>query len=240
MKYAIISDIHANPDALEKELEDAWEHDTDKVVCLGDVVGYGPDPVRAVEIARNSCDVVLKGNHDAAVAGLRDTAGMLGSAAEGVLRARGQLSEADRARLASLPYVHSEEGFDCAHGSFADAEQFCYTCDHFDATVSLRTSDARFQFVGHTHVHNVWDWDEYLWDRFPSPVRDNAFAAAPGHRYVVNVGSVGYPRAEASPVYCLFDSDAGRVEFRHLPFDVESYAASLRAHGVELPFWLDG
>ena len=79
--------------------------------------------------------------------------------------------------------------------------------------------------MGHTHVSAVWDWDKYLWDRFPSPVRDNAFTAVPGHRYVVNVGSVGYPRAETASVYCLFDSDAGRVEFRHMPFDVESYAA---------------
>ncbi len=164
---------------------------------------------------------------------------MLGRAAEGVLRARGQLSEADRAWLASLPYVHSEEGFDCAHGSFADAEQFCYTCDHFDAKVSLRTSDAWFQFVGHTHVHNVWDWDEYLWDRFPNPVRNGGFTAAPGHRYVVNVGSVGYLRVENGSVYCLFDSDTGKVEFRRLPFDAEAYAEAMRAQGAEIPFWLE-
>ena len=152
MKYAIISDIHSNPDALEKVLEDAWEHDTDKVVCLGDVVGYGPDPVRAVEIARNSCDVVL---------------------------------------------------------------------------------------MGHTHVHNVWDWDEYLWDRFPNPVRNGGFTAAPGHRYVVNVGSVGYLRVENGSVYCLFDSDTGKVEFRRLPFDAEAYAEAVRAQGAEIPFWLE-
>lgn len=76
-------------------------------------------------------------------------------------------------------------------------------------------------------------------DMVPNPARDNAFTAAPGHRYVVNVGSVGYPRAETTSVYCLFDSDEGRVEFRHLPFDAEAYAANLRAHGTELPFWLD-
>ena len=239
MKYAILSDIHSNPDALERALEDAWDHDVDKVICLGDVVGYGPDPVRAVERVRSCCDVVLMGNHDAAVAGLTSTDGFIGSAADGIRRNREQLSGENIAWLGSLPYVHSEAGFDCAHGSFADADRFCYTYDHFDAKPSLRISEARFQFVGHTHVSAVWDWDKYLWNRFPSPVRNNAFAAASEHRYVVNVGSVGYPRAETSSVYCLFDSDEGRVEFRHLPFDVESYAASLRAHGVELPFWLD-
>lgn len=239
MKYAILSDIHSNPDALERALEDAWDHDVDKVICLGDVVGYGPDPVRAVELVRDSCDVVLMGNHDAAVAGLVNTDGYLGSAAEGVRRNREQLSEEDLAWLKSLTYVHSEAGFDCAHGSFAEAEQFHYTQDAFDAKASLRTSEARFQFVGHTHVLAVWNWDQYLWDRFPSPVRDDCFVAEPGHRYVVNVGSVGYPRVETSSVYCLFDSETGRVEIRRLPFDADAYARSLRAHGIEIPYWLD-
>ena len=239
VKYAILSDVHSNPDALERALEDAREHAAEKVVCLGDVVGYGPDPARAVELVRNSCDVVLMGNHDAAVAGLEDTECYLGSAADGIRRNREQLSEDDLAWLKSLPYVHSEAGFDCAHGSFANADQFRYTQDAFDAKASLRLSEARFQFVGHTHVSAVWDWDECLWDRFPSPVKNGGFVAEPGHRYVVNVGSVGYPRVEAASVYCLFDSSAGSVEFRRLPFDAASYAESLRSHGVEIPHWLE-
>lgn len=239
MKYAILSDIHSNPEALERVLEDAWDHDVDKIICLGDIVGYGPDPAGAVDLVRNSCDVVLVGNHDAAVAGKTSTDGFIGSAVDGIRRNQAQLSAEDRTWLASLPYVHSEAGFDCAHGSFADADKFCYTYDHFDAKVSLRISEARFQFVGHTHVSSVWDWDQYLWDHFPSPVKGDMFIAAPGHRYVVNVGSVGYPRVETTSVYCLFDSDEGRVEFRRLPFNYKSYVASLHAHGIELPFWLD-
>ena len=131
MKYAILSDIHSNPDALERAFEDAWDHDVD-----------------------------------------------------------------------------------------AD----------FRSTFPVR---------GHTHVLAVWNWDQYLWDRFPSPVRDDCFVAETGHRYVVNVGSVGYPRVETSSVYCLFDSETGRVEIRRLPFDADGYARSLRAHGIEIPYWLD-
>ena len=239
MKYAILSDIHSNPVAFEQALEDARAHDVDKIICLGDVVGYGPDPARTVELVRKNCDVVLMGNHDAAVAGLESTDGYFGSAADGVRRNREQLSEEDRAWLKSLPYVHSEEGFDCAHGSFAKVDQFPYMYDSFDAKLSLRISEARFQFVGHTHVVAVWNWDQYLWDRFPNPVKNGEFVAEPGHRYVVNVGSVGYPRVEKSSVYCLFDSDEGRVEFRRLPFDAQAYAQSLREQNVELPYWLE-
>ena len=238
MKYAIMSDIHSNPVAMERALEDARAHGVDQVVCLGDVVGYGPDPVRAVELVHSSCDVVLMGNHDAGAAGLLDVDGYLDSAAEGILRDREQLSDADRAWLKSLPYVHSEKCFDCAHGSFADAERFCYTHDPFEARMSLRISDARFQFVGHTHAVAVWNWDLCLLGTFPSPVENDGFVAKPGHRYVVNVGSVGYPRVEGSSVYCLFDSDEGRVEFRRLPFDANAYARSLLKQGVELPYWL--
>lgn len=239
MKYAILSDIHSNPDALERALEDARANGAEKIICLGDIVGYGPDPARAVELVRNSCDIVLMGNHDAAVAGLVDTNGYLGIAADGVRRNRERLSEEAVAWLKSLPYVHSEAGLDCAHGSFARAEKFCYTQDHFDAKASLRLSEARFQFVGHTHVSAVWDWDECLWERFPSPVRDSRFTAVPEHRYVVNVGSVGYPRVEGKSVYCLFDFAEGRVEFRRLPFDAKGYARSLAAQGVEVPPWLE-
>ena len=239
MKYAILSDIHSNPTALEQALEDARAHDVEKIFCLGDVVGYGPDPARTIELVRKNCDVVVMGNHDAAVAGVLNIDGYVGTAAEGIRRNRRQLSEEARAWLKSLPYVHSAEGFDCAHGSFADAERFIYTFDAFDAKFSLRFSEARFQFVGHTHVVAVWNWDKYLWDRFPNPVWNGGFVAEPGHRYVVNVGSVGYPRVEKSSVYCLFDSDEGRVEFRRLPFDAQAYAQSLREQNVELPYRVD-
>jgi len=239
MKYAIISDIHSNPKALDAVLSDAWERGADKIICLGDVVGYGPDPSGAVALVRDACDVVLMGNHDAAVAGLQSTDGLIGSAADGVMRNRGQLSRQDLDWLASLPYTYSSDGFDCAHGSFADAESFCYTNDHFDAKTSLRISSAQFQFVGHTHVSAVWAWDQYLWDRFPDPRVDAEFSADPERRYVVNVGSVGYPRVENGSVYALFDASVGKVELRRLPFDYETYADDLRSNGVEIPFWVD-
>jgi len=238
-KYAIISDVHSNPKALEAVLSDAWDHDVDKIICLGDVVGYGPDPAGAVALVRDTCDVVLMGNHDAAVAGVHDTIGMQKGAEDGVLRTRGLLSKGDIDWLASLPYTYSVDGFDCAHGTFVEAETFWYTQDQFDARKSLRLSSAQFQFVGHTHASAVWEWDRYLWDRFPHPKGDAMLVANPEHRYVVNVGSVGHPRAEAGSVYCLFDAKEKKIEFRRLPFDYETYADDLRSNGVELPFWLD-
>lgn len=87
-QYAIISDIHANPAALERVLADAERCGAEKVVCAGDVVGYGPDPVGAIRILRERGIPTVMGNHDAAVVGWCDTDGMLGSAREGTERHR--------------------------------------------------------------------------------------------------------------------------------------------------------
>ena len=78
MKYAIISDVHANPKALERVLEDSARYGAEKIVCAGDVVGYGPDPVVAIGTLRDRGVTVVMGNHDASVAGWRDTGDMIG------------------------------------------------------------------------------------------------------------------------------------------------------------------
>ena len=104
MKYAIISDIHANPAALERVLADAKQFGAEKVVCAGDVVGYGPDPVGAIRILRKRGIPTVKGNHDAAVVGWRGTDGMIGSAREGTERHRRELG-GGRSRLVAFVAV---------------------------------------------------------------------------------------------------------------------------------------
>ena len=105
MKYAIISDVHANPVALEKVLADAEQCGVEQVVCAGDVVGYGPDPAGAIRILRERGIPVVMGNHDVAVADYVGIGYMIGSAQDGVTRHRAELGEDDLAWLGSLPYV---------------------------------------------------------------------------------------------------------------------------------------
>ena len=105
MKYAIISDIHANPAALERVLADAERCGAEKVVCAGDVVGYGPDPAGAIRILRERGIPTVMGNHDAAVSGWRDTDGMIDTAREGTERHRRELGKGDLDWLRALPYV---------------------------------------------------------------------------------------------------------------------------------------
>lgn len=239
MLYAIMSDIHANPSALEKALADAKEQGAEKVICLGDVVGYGPDPAEAVALCRESCDVVLMGNHDAAVAGSLRTDNFIEFARDGVRRHVAELSSEDIAWLRGLPYMHKGRTFAGVHGTLVGPEHFFYMYDAEQIVGSLmRMAEIRRRllFVGHTHHACGFVAGEGGRIRMFGP--DKELAMEPKARYIVNVGSVGYPRADLDITYVLYDTRAKKVTFRHLPFDFSRYVARLEAKRVTLPLWL--
>ena len=139
MRLAVISDVHANATAFRAALADAVACGADGAILLGDIVGYGPEPTEAVALARARALVSLLGNHDAAVAGLRNTEDFTSYAAESVRIHHSMLSRQDLAYLASLPLVWtSGDGlFACAHGSFANPATFDYVSSADDAQASF-------------------------------------------------------------------------------------------------------
>lgn len=237
MKYAILSDVHAFPPALEKTLEDAVRCEAEKILCLGDVVGYGPDAERTIEIVRERVDVTLMGNHDAAVSAVITGAGFSLTALRGVRRHRDETSVGARQWLAALPYTYEEDGFACAHGEFSKPEAFRYVMDPEDALPSWDVRKEPLLFVGHTHKARVMalDGDGAIHDL---PI-DGAIVLRPDWRYLVNVGSVGYPRNDQDSMYCLYDADRRIIEFRRLSFDSRTYRKEMRKHDAELPKWFD-
>ena len=242
MKYAIISDVHANPAALERVLADAKRCGADKVVCAGDVVGYGPDPAGTIRILRERGIPTLMGNHDAAVVGWRDTDGMIGSAREGTARHRRELGADDLYWLRSLPYVYEADGFAVAHANFANPHFMDYIYDRFDARDSMTCREERMLFVGHTHVPAIFTLGFFSDPHFPDcrceeTVR--AFRMKEGCQYLVNVGAVGYPQARPYSNYVLFDSEIGEVQFREVDFDFRGYAEALKAKAISVPPWVE-
>ena len=242
MKYAIISDIHAYPPALERVLADAERYGMEQVVCVGDVVGYGPDPVGAISILRERGIPTVMGNHDAAVVGRRDTGSMLGSAAEGTARHRRELGEDDLSWLKSLPCVYEGDGFAVAHANFVTPMGMGYIQEALDARASLIHREEQMLFVGHTHVPAVFTFGFGSDPHFPDcsqvqNIRD--FRMVKGWRYLVNVGSVGYPRVKDYSSYVLFDSTTGDVLFRKVDFDFAGYKAALRAKSIPVPPWME-
>ena len=235
MLYAIMSDVHAHPRALAYALEDARACGAGKFVCLGDVVGYGPDAQGAVKLARACFDVVLMGNHDAATVGLISSWNFRPEAKAGVCRHGLELDADALAWLKGLPYVYRARSFVAAHGSIVTPEAFAYIMTEGAALAAFdRMEDGRPLFVGHTHAS--------LGIRRKGSRRVEVYdptelTLADGERYIVNVGSVGYPRNEPESVYVLWDSRRRTVVWRRLPFDYTDYAAQMAAHGIALPDW---
>lgn len=222
MKYAIISDIHANYAALRNVIADAKEQGAEKFVCLGDVVGYGPQPAETLELLRKTCAVVVAGNHDDAVCGRGDSSDFVDLAKDAVKRHRAALSEGQLGWLRSLPYSCKIEGATIAHGDVFDPPKFYYILDEEGAEANFKETDARLAFVGHTHEPAIFLTGN-SGKVYKTTPQD--FTIEEHKRYIVNPGSVGYPRdndGQCFSSYVIYDSTEKTVAYRYLPFQVSS------------------
>jgi predicted phosphodiesterase len=222
MVYAIISDVHANAIALSAVLEDARRCGAKKLLCLGDVVGYGPEPESTVSTIRARAAFTLAGNHDDAVSGRLDASDFIDLAADAVSRHREALSEGNLAWLKSLPYTYNGKSFLCAHGDFTSPRTFEYVSDEQEAAANFAATKAQLMFVGHSHVPGIF-LTGASGKVYSLPPTD--FTLEDGKRYIVNPGSVGYPRTNGNvceSTYVLYDDAEKTVSFRRLPFTVRS------------------
>lgn len=222
MKYAIISDVHANETALRAVLDDAKLNGAEKIVCLGDVVGYGPLPAETVALVRRECFIALAGNHDDAVSGRGDSSTFIDLAKDAVERHRAALSEDDLAWLRSLPYSCTLDRAIAAHGDVYDPPKFYYILDEKGAEANFAATSARLVFVGHTHEPAIF-LTGHSGAVYKTAPQD--FTIEDHKRYIVNPGSVGYPRettGQCYSSYVLYDSAERTVTFRYLPFLVSS------------------
>lgn len=223
MVYAIMSDIHANASALKKTMDDAWRQGATHIVCLGDIVGYGPEPARSVAMLRVEKATVIAGNHDDAVSGRADAANFSDFAADAVSRHREELRDDEKDWLGALPYIANlDGGAVCAHGDLTAPSEFRYIETTDDAAANFRVCANPVIFVGHTHEPALFVTGA-SGKTYKTKPQD--FALESGKRYIVNVGTVGYPR-ETNGVclssYVIYDSESREVRFRFLPFSVAS------------------
>lgn len=241
MKFAIISDVHANPQALERVLADAERCGAEQVVCAGDVVGYGHDPAGAIRILRDRGIPTVMGNHDAAVAGWSGTSDMIGSARDGVARHRAELGDDDVAWLRSLPYVYEGDGFAVAHANFLAPKDMDYVHTRLEARDSIFSRDEKMLFIGHTHVEALYRVGFVSDPRYPDSeqLEPRDFKLEDGWQYLVNVGAAGYPRVKSYSSYVIFDSATGGVQFRQVEFDFAGYKSALRAKSIPIPPWME-
>jgi predicted phosphodiesterase len=222
MIYAVISDIHANESALRKVLDDAKAHGAQHIICLGDVVGYGPLPSETLNLLLSQNATIIAGNHDDAVSGRVDEDNFIDLARDAVLRHREMLPPKSRDILSSLPYTIAFGEAVASHGDFTEPEKFNYIESEEDAAINFSSINSRLTFVGHTHVPGI-----YLTGQSGAvyKIDPQDFTVEDGKRYIVNPGSVGYPREKDGKCfssYVLYDSDERTVTFRFIPFAVSS------------------
>ena len=249
MKIAIISDIHSNPTALATCLDDANRKGCERVVCLGDIVGYGYDPISCIRICREKKIQCLMGNHDAGLVGRLSLDWFNSFAREGVLRQRPLVSEEDRKWIDNLPYKEvecSNNGFPVAyaHGTFEFPERFDYIQWASDVALEfpyLKSQRIKALFVGHTHFANAFQIDEdYKISEHYIDIEDENPISLDGELVtIVNVGSCGYPRNQPYSIYCIYDDEKHTASHQILPFDFEDYYANMNKANVEIPIWLE-
>lgn len=236
MKYALISDLHANLEALQAVLEDAAPR-ADAVVCLGDIVGYNANPRECLRLVREICAVVIAGNHDQAACGVRRYDDFNDWARQAMDWTRQRLSAAEVDYLRALPDAAPfGNGWLAAHGSPRDTDEYLFDALGFEVAFdSLRRlrPEMRGCFVGHTHLPMIWECSaEGRVARVGGESR--SVMLEPAYRYIVNPGSVGQPR-NGNPLaaYAILDEEGVTVELRRVPYDIA--AAQEKIYDAMLP-----
>ena len=231
MRYAVLSDVHANLEALEVVLADIAGRGPDAIICLGDFVGYGPDPVGCVERLRGGLAGAVVGNHDLAALDRADITAFNPYAHAAIVWTREQLSDGVRAYLGDLPRLLRREAFLAVHGSPRDPTDE-YVFDASTARASFERVEFRLGLVGHTHVPGVFIHDgERVTARPLLP--DDALELRSAHRYLINVGSVGQPRdGDSRAAYLWLDEGASRAHLIRLAYPLERTQEKMRAAGL--------
>jgi diadenosine tetraphosphatase ApaH/serine/threonine PP2A family protein phosphatase len=229
VKYAILSDVHGNLEALRAVLRDVAAR-ADAVLCLGDTVGYGADPEACVELVAARARAIVAGNHEWGVADRLDLTWFNRWARASAEWTRERLDADHRAWLAALPVVQEIDDATLVHASPAQPEEWDYLVTPEDGWDAFAHFATRWCFVGHSHVPGVWSLGSSGREHDPHP---EGVASERGRRYIVNVGSVGQPRdRDPRASYALWDVEAGRVEIRRVAYDVVEARRKIEAAGL--------
>ncbi len=239
MRYAVLSDIHGNLEALTTVMHALASERIDRTLCLGDVMGYGADP--AACLARlAACDAVsVGGNHDLACVGKLSLEWFNDLARAAVVWTRDQLSFTDLDTLRRLPLTATEGPCTLVHGTLRHPQRFDYLIDPAQAIETLSLCRTPMCLVGHTHVPCVIEYDRTrrrITRRLTAAAQlaDITVLDQPASvRYLINPGSVGQPRDGDPRASCaVIDTDARRVRILRVPYDIAGAQRKIRQAGL--------
>ena len=228
MKYAIMSDIHGNLGAFKRAVADAKKRKCQKIICLGDLTGYGKQSKECVEYAMQNVDKCLMGNHDSACCEMEDPDMVAEIRNFDIdVATRQLLTFGQMAWLMARPRIWCCPAFACTHADFTSSKDWLYVFDSKDARPSLLCRSEPVLFVGHTHIPALMkisaedaelarSFDEDEVERGLGGLKEilpKSCTVSGGARCFVNVGSVGLPREGSCGTYCTYDVQSGRLQF---------------------------
>ncbi len=236
MKRAIISDIHGNLEALTSVLAKIDEMQINEIICLGDIIGYGPNPVECLDLVMNCCSTTILGNHDQAA--LFDPEGFNPVAMRAIFWTREKLESdlADPIRsderwdfLGELPRRHDEGQFLFVHGSPRDPTNEYVFPEHIYEKELMNMLFNRFEkfcFQGHTHIPGCFTEDK----KFISPEQADHIFVLGEPKCMFNIGSVGQPRdGDRRACFVVLDSEEKTVRYHRVDYDAEATRSKILA-----------
>ncbi len=237
MKYLILSDIHSNQEALRTVLSFVRRKPWDKVVVLGDVVGYGADPNHTVDMLRELKPiVVVRGNHDKVCSGLENGELFNRIALEAAMWTRKKLTRSNLQWLRKLPQgpVEVDGKFAICHGTPIDEDAYIF--GELEALTVFRHTDFPISFFGHSHFPVIFALSPEAITTVLTVAPSFRFKLRPGVRYLINPGSVGQPR-DGNPLtsFAFYDSDSRVVTIHRIPYQVKDTQRKILSAGLPRP-----
>lgn len=232
LKLAIISDVHGNLEALSNVLAEIDSTDVDSLICLGDCIGYGPDPEAVITEIRRRQIPMLMGNHELALCNPDQLAWFNPLAQTSLRKSLTMLSADSIDFIARLPDHLVLSQCLCVHGYPPDSVRTYLFQKSTEALLSTFESMSEpICFVGHTHDLEIVVYDGRRVDR--RPLKSGRIRLNPKDRHIINVGSVGQPRdGNNNAKYAVFDTDRWELDIRFVPYDIATTAAKIKAAGL--------
>jgi len=230
MKIALFSDIHSNVEALEVFVNSTYGR-VDKYLCLGDIVGYGPDPSKAISMVKSLCgsEFAIKGNHDKAVIDTSNLKRFNYVAAQAILWTINNISPSDIEYLTSLSNVIEFDEFLFVHGSPRSSDEYIISYKTALSSIEqIKKMNKKICFFGHTHIPIIWESEGSI-----MPKIDEEIKLAPEKYYLINPGSIGQPR-DGIPLgsYAIFDNKNYSIIFKRFEYDIEKVFEKIISKGI--------
>ena len=233
MRFALISDIHSNLEALTAVFKDIEKNKVGTIHCLGDVIGYGCDPIACIDLVNQNCEIKLMGNHEYLLLGLTPTDKCNSAARASHQWTSKQITDHELELIEEYQIKSVYEGCLLVHASPLKPKEWNYIVNSQQAELAFDSMDENFCFFGHSHLPMIFVENK---DKPPRHIVGHDFLMDSDYRYLVNTGSVGQPRdSDPRASYVIVDTDEWEVFFKRVEYDIKTAQSKMKKAAMPDP-----